>query len=117
VDAPPARVNFDENPVGPLIATNTAGAIELKLSVPIEPATPVLVLATGPCSPGVSFAKHFAIIGVLAAAEAGYSKITDLYAARYGAPQPGTRIFIRTRQVLNGWEDMPKQITAIIPTS
>ena len=115
VDAPPARVNFDENPVGPLVATNNDGAIELKLSVPPAPATPVLVLATGPCSPGVSFAKHFAIIGVLPAAEAGYSNITALYTARYGALQAGTRIFIRTRQVLNGWEDTPKQTTVIIP--
>jgi hypothetical protein len=115
VDAPPARVIFDENPVGPLVATNTGGAIELKLSVPTAPATPVLILATGPCSPGVTFAKHFAIIGVLAAAEAGYSNITDQYVARYGRPQPGMRIFIRTRQVLNGWEDTPKQTTAIFP--
>jgi hypothetical protein len=115
VDAPPKRVIFDENPVGSLVATNTNGAIELKLSVATALATPVLVLATGPRSAGVTFAKHFAIIGVLPAAEAGYSNITDLYAARYGAPQAGMRIFIRTRQVLNGWEDTPKQTTAIVP--
>jgi hypothetical protein len=115
VDAPPERVRFDANPVGPLVATNTGGAIDLKLSVPTAPATPILVMATGPRSAGVSFAKHFAIIGVLPPAEAGYSHITALYAARYGAPKAGMRIFIRTRQVLNGWEDTPIQTTAIIP--
>jgi hypothetical protein len=29
----------------------------------------------------------------------------------------GTSIFLRTRQVFNGWEDVSKQITAIVPTS
>ena len=74
----------------------------------------MIVLATRPRSAGVSFAKHFTILGVLPAAEAGYSNITDLYVARYGIPAAGTRIFIRTRQVLNGWEDMPKQTTTMV---
>ena len=117
VVTPPERPTFDANPVGALVATNTGGVPELKLSVPSAPAAPVLVLATGPCSAGVSFAKHFTILGVLPTAEAGYSNITDLYIARYGKPPVGTRIFIRTRQVLNGWEDVPKQTTAIIPSS
>jgi hypothetical protein len=111
---PPERPTFDANPVGPLVATNTAGVAELKLSVPQAPAAPVLVLATAPCSAGVSFAKHFTILGVLPAAEAGYSNITDLYVAKYGIPAAGMRIFIRTRQVLNGWEDVPKQTTSIV---
>jgi hypothetical protein len=74
----------------------------------------VLVLATRPRSAGVSFAKHFTILGVLSAAEAGYSNITELYVARYGVPPAGTRIFIRTRQMLNGWMDIPKQTTTIV---
>jgi hypothetical protein len=115
VVAPPERVTFDANPVGPLVATNTGGAIELKLNVRSVPVAPILVLATAPRSPGVTFAKHFTILGVLPPAEAGYSNITDLYVARYGIPPAGTRIFIRTRQVLNGWEDTPKQTTAIVP--
>jgi hypothetical protein len=117
VDAPTERVRFDANPVGALVVTNAGGTPEIKLSVPCAPAAPVLVLGTAPCSAGVSFAKHFVILGVLPAAEAGYSNITDLYVAKYGLPPVGTRIFIRTRQVLNGWEDVPKQTTAIVPTS
>ena len=112
---PPERPRFDANPVGALVVTNTGGAPDLKLSVPSAPAAPVLVLATGPRSAGVTFAKHFVILGVLPAAEAGYSNITDLYVARYGQPTAGMRIFIRTRQVFNGWEDVPKQTTAIVP--
>jgi hypothetical protein len=112
---PPDRVTFDANPVGALEVTNAGGVTELKLSVPKAPAAPVLVLGTHPRSAGVTFAKHFTILGVLPAPEAGYSNITDLFVARYGKPTPGTRIFIRTRQVLNGWEDFPKQTTALVP--
>jgi hypothetical protein len=112
---PPERPRFEANPVGVLVVTNTGDVTELKLSVARTPAAPVLVLGTHPRSAGVTFAKHFVILGVLPAAEAGYSNITDLFVARYGIPPIGTRIFIRTRQVLNGWGDTPKQTNAIVP--
>jgi hypothetical protein len=88
-----------------------ADVAELKLSVPSTPAATVLVFATYPRSAGVSFAKHFTLLGVLPAAEAGYSKITALFVARYGQPVAGTRIFIRTWQVLNGSADDPQETT------
>ena len=112
---PTDRPTFPANEIGELVVTNTGGAFDLKLSVPNAPATDILVLGTEPRSAGVSFAKHFTILGVLPAAQAGYSHITDLYVARYGQPPPGTRIFIRTRQVLNGWADAPKQTAALVP--
>ena len=115
VVTPPDRVTFPVNGVGPLVATNTGGVVDLKLSVPSAPAATVQVFATHPRSAGVSFAKHFTILCVLPAAEAGYSNILDLFVARYGQPVAGTRIFIRTRQVLNGWADAPKETTAIVP--
>ena len=112
---PPERPTFDASPVHELVITNTADAIDLKLSVPTTPATDILVLGAAPCSAGVTFAKHFTILGSLPAAEAGYSNITKLYVDRYGAPPAGTRVFIRTRQVLNGWGDFPLQTTALVP--
>ena len=113
----PARPIFAANPVAELFATNTGGAFDLKLSVPSAPATDILVLGTHPRSAGVSFAKHFTILGRLPAPEAGYSNIRKLYVDRYGEPPPGTRIFIRTRQLLNGWEDSPIQTAALVPKS
>jgi hypothetical protein len=112
---PTTRPTFDANPVRELVITNTGSVIDLKLSVPTAPAADILVIGTYPRSPGVTFAKHFAILGRLPAPEAGYSTITPLYVDRYGAPLPGTRIFIRTRQVLDGWEDLPQQTTALVP--
>jgi hypothetical protein len=65
---PTDRPSFDVNPVAELVITNTGGAIDLKLSVPSAPATDILVLGTHPRSPGVTFAKHFTILGRLPAA-------------------------------------------------
>ena len=115
VVTPTERPTFGVNPVRELVITNVGGVIDLKLSVPSAPAADILVLGTYPRSPGVTFAKHFAILGRLPAPEAGYSTITTLYVDRYGVPPAGTRVFVRTRQMLNGWEDFPSQTTAIVP--
>ena len=55
------------------------------------------------------------ILGRLPVPEAEYSSIRKLYVDRYGEPAPGTRIFIRTRQVRDGWGDFPIQTTVIVP--
>jgi hypothetical protein len=55
------------------------------------------------------------ILGALPAAVARACDISALYTARYGIPPVGSRIFIRTIQVANGWEDFPKDTTAIVP--
>jgi hypothetical protein len=112
---PTERPTFSRNEVGNLVITNTAGEIDLKLSVPTAPTAIVLVLGTAPRSAGVSFANHFTILGRLPAPEAGYSNIRKLYVDRYGEPSPGTRVFIRTRQLVNGWEDDPQQTAALVP--
>jgi hypothetical protein len=46
----PKHHTFDANPVGELVATNTGGVVELKLSVPTTPATDIMVLGAAPCS-------------------------------------------------------------------
>ena len=45
----------------------------------------------------------------------GSSEITDLYVTKFGLPPPGSRIFIWTRQVLNGRKDAPKMTCADVP--
>jgi len=45
----------------------------------------------------------------------GLSDITDLYVKAFGKPPVSSRVFIRTRQVIDGWEDDPVQTTAIVP--
>jgi hypothetical protein len=37
------------------------------------------------------------------------------YVDKYGVPPVGKRVFIPTRQQVNGWQDSPKQTTAVVP--
>lgn len=114
-DVPTEPPSFGTNPVGALTITNDDGEIALKLSVPRAPSQYVLVLGTAPCSAGIAVPRRFVILGALPAAVARVSDVTDLYTARYGVPPVGSRIFIRTIQVASGWEDFPKDTTAIVP--
>jgi hypothetical protein len=112
---PTERTTFSANPVDMLVITNTGGEIDFKLVVRSTPVPYTIVLGTAPCSAGISYATHFVILGLLSAPEAGFSNIRKLYVDMFGVPPVGKRVFIRTRQQINGWEDLPKQTTAIVP--
>src|ERR1035438_2521119 len=112
---PPKAPDFDANPVGAPVITNTGRAIALKLKVTGAPASEVVVLGVAPRRARVSYAWNFVALGLLPAPARGLSDITELYVARFGVPNVGTRVFVRTRQQINGWEDAPKQINAIVP--
>jgi hypothetical protein len=114
---PTERPSFDTNPVGQLVMTNTDGEIDLKLAVRGTPTKYTVVLGTAPCSAGISYATHFVILGLLPTPKAGYSNIRKLYVDRFGVPPAGQRIFIRTLQQIDGWEDSPVQTTAIVPAA
>ena len=115
VTTPPDRPRFPANPVGALSITNNSGAIALRLSVSRTPAADIIVLGAAPCSQGVSFVRNFTILGLLPAASAGASEITDMYVKKYGIPREGSRVFIRTNQEIDGWEDAFKQTSAVVP--
>jgi hypothetical protein len=112
---PTERPTFSANPVDKLVITNTGGDIDLKLAVRGTPVPYSIVLGTAPCSAGISYATHFVILGLLPAPEAGFSNIRKLYVDVFGVPPVGKRVFIRTRQQIDGWEGLPKQTTAIVP--
>ncbi len=115
VDDPPARPKFSRNPVGALTISNDASTIALKLEVPSSPEHHVMVMATRPCSQGISRPRRFALLGALPQATSGVADITDLFVAKYGIPPVASRVFIRTFQVADGWEDQPKDVTAVVP--
>ena len=112
---PPALPQFGPNPVEELVITNTGGSIALKLNVSTPPESRVIVYGAAPCSAGITFVRDFTILGSLPGPESGVSNFTDIYVARYGVPRVGSQVFIRTRQQINGWEDAPKQVSAIVP--
>jgi hypothetical protein len=112
---PPALAQFGPNPVEGFAITNTRGSIALKLTVTAAPKDHVTVYGANPCSAGISFVRDFTILGPLPEPVRGVSDITDIYVAKYGVPRVGSQVFIRTRQQINGWEDAPKQTSAIVP--
>ena len=94
---------------------NTVILAAVKLSVCAAPAHRILVSATAPTSAGVSFPGRFVYLCELPAREAGISVITEAYVARFGVPPANARIFIQTQQQLNGWKDLPKRTSAVVP--
>jgi hypothetical protein len=112
---PPAAIVFDPNPVGQLLITNDEGGIRLRLIVTAPVTEDIMVFGQAPCSAGRRKRRNVSYLGLLSAAQDGLSEITAMYVARYGAPRPGERIFIVTRQQKDGWEDSDQQTTEIVP--
>ena len=73
--------------------------------------------ASPPCKAGRSSCTTFCYLGLLPEPRNGLSDITRLYCKRYGAPPLGSRIFIRTKQQLEGWQDLPRTAHVLIPRS
>jgi hypothetical protein len=115
LNLPPTVPTFNPNPVAELAITNTGASITMKLRVPSQPGQYTLVQGAAPVSAGVRCVQHFPLLGLLPAPVDGWSDITDLYVARYGAPIVGTAVFIRTCQHTDGWTDLPKVASAFVP--
>jgi hypothetical protein len=113
-DLPQALPPFSPSPVAELLASIEGGVFKLKLHVLSPPVEHTLVLGARPCSAGIRCVQHFPFLGFLPAPVDGWCDITDLFVKRYGVPVTGKAIFIRTRQHINGWNDQPKQVRAVV---
>jgi hypothetical protein len=111
----PKRVKFGPNPVKRLRITRREGKVRLELELAARPVGHVLVLGSRPCSAGISVRSTYSIIGLLPGLVRGWGDITELYVKRFGVPPAGTRVFIRTRQIIGGWEDEFKDVDALVP--
>ena len=111
-DLPPAEPVFSPNPVAELVVTYPEGKFTLKLRVPSPPAQYTLVQGAAPVRSGVRCVQHFPLLGFLPPPTDGWSDITELYVSRYGVPMPGTAIWIRTCQHIDGWADVPRVVRA-----
>jgi hypothetical protein len=113
-DLPQALPLFSPNPAAELLATIEGDVFQLKLHVLSQPVENTLVLGARPCSAGIRCVQHFPFLGFLPAPVDGWCDVTDLFVKRYGVPAVGRAIFIRTRQHINGWNDPPKQVRAVV---
>jgi hypothetical protein len=113
----PKRAKFGPTPVQRLRITNHQGQFKLELELDRKPRTHIVVLGSRPCSAGISVRNTFSTLGLLPAPKRGWNDITELYVRKFGVPRVGTRVFIRTRQLINGWEDAFKDIHARLPSA
>jgi hypothetical protein len=112
---PPDPVVFGSSPVEELIIRQEEGRTRLwlRLSGPSE--YDLMVFGQAPCSAGRKKWRHGAQVGCLPAWADGEVEITEMYAGRYGEPEPGKRVLIRTRQQWNGWESASQDTSAVAP--
>jgi len=113
--SPPKPSKLRPNPVGALSIIDVRGKIVLQLSVPSAPAAHILVLGAPPQNAGRRFWRDFYYLGLLPAPKGGVSDITELYVKKFGNPPPGSRVFIQTRQQVDGQQDLPVQTDALVP--
>jgi hypothetical protein len=107
--------SFGTNCVEELVITNDGGSIVLKLRVPQLPTQYTVLQAARPRSPGVSCVQHFPNLGFLPPPVDGWCDITALYVDWYGVPRVGQAIWVRTRQHIDGWNDLPKTTMFVVP--
>jgi hypothetical protein len=117
VTAPPVAPQFPAVAPQGLVITNTAGVIAVKLTCPSDPSDNTVLRASPPQKSGVRACENFRIIGVCPTPTGGSADITGLYTAEFGAPPPNTRIFVQASTMLNGFESLPRQFHARVPTS
>jgi hypothetical protein len=111
---PPEPVVFGSNPVEGLSISEEQGRLRLRLRVAGPVVGDIMVFGAPPCSAGRKKWRHGSFLGLLPAPVGGESDITELYAARYGEPEPGKRVFIRTKQQREGWEDHPRDVSGVV---
>ena len=116
-DLPPAEPAFSPNPVAELVATNTGDAVTLKLRVPVPPAQYTLVQGAAPVSAGVRCVQHFPFLGCCHPQPTAGATSPRFTSPGMALPNAGTAIYIRTCQHIDGWTDVPKLTSVLIPAS
>jgi len=116
-DIAPAEPVFSPTPIRELAVTYPGGKFTLKLRVEGTPAQLILVQGARPVRSCVRYVWHFPFLGLLPPPIDGWSDITEMYVARFGVPKPGTAVWIRTCQQIDGFIDLPKALRFRIPAS
>src|ERR1035437_3544275 len=112
---PPEPVVFGPNPVEGLIFPRFNGRLRLRLRVSGPVTEDIMVFAQAPCSAGRKKWRHGAYLGLLPAPQDDECDITDMFVERYGEPEPGKKVFIRTRQQRDGWEGRDQDLSEVVP--
>ena len=112
---PPPPAHFPPNPVKRIIITNRAGRITLKIELSEPPVVDIMVFASRPCKRSLARCFKCPRIGPLPAPVGLLSDITKQYVEKHGWPAVGQRVFVRTRQHMDGGQDEVQEISAVVP--
>ena len=115
VDDPPKHPRFPPLAVTALHVTNIANAISITLTCPRAPRHRTILRACRPQRKGCQSCTDFRVLGLCPAPVNGVVDITALYIAKFKAPPVGSNLVIRVNQIIEGWEDAPREFTAIVP--
>lgn len=79
--------------------------LTLKLSLSSTPTDEIMVFASPPRPAGRSYCGDYRFIGLLPTPVEHVSDIKRLYLDKFGVPPANSRVFIRTWQEVDGWEN------------
>jgi len=102
---PPPLPKFGVNPGLALEITGAGKGMALKLNVSGTPTEEIMVFGSPPWKAGRAYCGDYRFLGLLPTPVEHVSDITRLYLKKFGVPPVNTRVFIRTWQQVDGWED------------
>lgn len=112
---PPASVNAGPNPVGQLHIAQWGDRMVLRLEVSGVPANAIKVYGAPPQNRGTKRGRDYRVLGPLPPPRDGHSDITQCFMRKYGVPEPGKRLFIRTVVEVNGRQSSPRETNCVVP--
>ena len=117
VVVPPMAVTFPAMVPSGFTITTTVGVIKLSLTCGDDPTEYTVVSASGGVSPGRSVDRDIRVLGACPQPVLGKSDITALWAAQFGDPVVGKKIFVSVHQMIDGFTDIPVKWDAIVPSA
>jgi hypothetical protein len=112
---PPPPANPGSNPVRRLRITNRGDRVVLRLEVSGVVRGIIKVYGSPPQNRGRARCWNYRVLCALPAASHGESDITLPYVQRFGVPEPGKRVFIRTVVEVNGRQTSPSETNCVVP--
>jgi hypothetical protein len=112
---PPVPADPGPNPVGRLHITNRGDRVVLRLEVSGVVRNPIKVYGSPPQNRGRRHCRDLRVLGSLPAQANGEIDITQRYVEKYGIPEPGKRVFIRTIVEINGRQSSPQETNCVVP--
>jgi hypothetical protein len=117
VDTPPPIATIAPLPITNLEITNTAGVISLKLVTTDAPPEGTMLWGSPWANSGVRRAPAARYLGTLGTPANGKVDITAIYTARFGAPPPNSRVFVKVNASVDGWQGQRLTYSGRVPAS